>query len=90
MVEWEFFGGRLLNSGWSFVSMNYSGARCAPTSGLPVPDRGFEVLKMPQVGSRDIKYKVRLWTAPGTTCEFIIYSITIRGPSNAAVGDAFK
>jgi len=88
-VEYEFFGGRLLNPGWSFVSLNYSNAGCREDKGA-----GSAILIMPQAGSRDIKFKVRLWTegawVPLPTCEFRIDSLVIRGPANTPVSEAFK
>lgn len=92
-VEYEFFGGRPLNEGWSFVSLSYSDAACRDHA-------GHAVLIMPQPGSRNILFKVRLWTEGvlgggigafrGYVCEFHIDSIVIRGPADKPVSDAFK
>ena len=91
-VEYEFFGGRQLNEGWSFVSLSYSDAACRDHA-------GHAVLIMPQPGSRNILFKVRLWTegiigggiaATLSVCEFRINSIVIRGPGDKPVSEAFK
>jgi hypothetical protein len=90
-VEYEFFGGRQLNPGWTFVSLSYSDAACKN-------DAGSAVLIMPQPGSRNILFKVRLWTEPFTlkipsglpVCEFRINSLVIRGPADQPVSEAFK
>jgi hypothetical protein len=86
-VEYEFFGGRQLNPGWSFVSISYSDAACKDSAGSAV-------LIMPQAGSRTILFKVRLWTeALGNlpaSCEFRINSLVIRGPADRPVSEAFK
>jgi hypothetical protein len=91
-VEYEFFGGRQLNEGWSFVSISYSDAGCKE------PDcpacKGSAVLAMPQVGSQNILFKIRLW-ASGTaivpyTCEFRINSLVIRGPADRPISEAFR
>lgn len=90
-VEYEFFGGRTLNPGWSFVSISYSEAGCkepdCPTC------KGSSVLVMPQVGSQNILFKVRLWTTGASipyTCEFRINSLVIRGPADRPVSEAFR
>jgi hypothetical protein len=86
-VEYEFFGGRQLNPGWSFVSISYSDAACKDSAGSAV-------LVTPQAGSQTILFKVRLWTeALGNlphSCEFRINSIVIRGPADRPVSEAFK
>jgi len=85
-LEYEFFTGRQLNPGWSFVSLAYSDATCKDGSGSAV-------LIMPQTGGRDIKFKVRVW-AEGPPiqgyCDFIIKSLVIRGPADRPVSEAFK
>ena len=86
-AEYEFFGGRQLNPGWSFVSISYSDAACKDSAGSAV-------LIMPQAGSRTILFKIRLWTeALGNlphSCEFRINSLVIRGPADRPVSEAFK
>jgi len=89
-VEYEFFGGRQLNPGWSFVSIDLS-----PFSCIPQTAKGeMKVLVMPQVGSRDILFKVRLWIEGGgistNECWFWIKSLVIRGPVGRPVSEAFK
>lgn len=88
-VEYEFFGGRPLNSGWSFVSLNYSTAGCKADDGA-----GSAILVMPQAGSRDILFKVRLWVEGVSvmpyTCELRINSLVIRGPAGRPVSEAFR
>ncbi len=83
-AEYEFFGGRLLNEGWSFVSLSYTGAECLG-GGV-----GAVILKMPQAGSRDIMFKIRLWADMYNSCTFRINSVTIRGPSDKSVTEAFR
>lgn len=88
-VEYEFFGGRSLNPGWSFVSLSYSDAACKNYAGSAV-------LIMPQPGSQNILFKVRLWTESFAeafslpVCEFRINTIVIRGPADRPVSEAFK
>jgi len=83
-AEYEFFGGRLLNEGKTFVSLSYTGAECL---GAGV---GSAIMKMPQAGSRDIMFKIRLWADINTSCTFRINSVTIRGPSDKSVTEAFR
>jgi hypothetical protein len=85
-LEYEFFTGRQLNPGWSFVSLAYSDASCKNGAGSAI-------LIMPLVGSRDIKFKVRVWAdGPPTQgfCDFVIKSLVIRGPADQPVSNAFK
>jgi hypothetical protein len=88
-VEYEFFGGRQLNPGWSFVSLSYSTAGCKAEDGA-----GSKILVMPQVGSRDILFKIRLWVEGVSimpyTCEFRINNLVIRGPAGRPVSEAFR
>ncbi len=88
-LEYEFFTGRLLNPGWSFVSLSYSDANCPPGN----PKGGSAILIMPQPGSRDIKFKIRVWAdgAPNAgSCLFLIKSLVIRGPADRPVSEAFR
>ncbi len=89
-VEYEFFGGRPLNPGWSFVSLSYSDAACKDYAGSGV-------LVMPQPGSQNILFKVRLWTEAilpsyrlPVVCEFRINTLVIRGPADRPVSEAFR
>jgi len=94
-VEYEFFGGRQLNPGWSFVTLSYSDVACKDRAGSAV-------LVMPQPGSQNILFKVRLWTDGFTltdplavargipVCEFRINSLVIRGPAGRNVSEAFQ
>jgi hypothetical protein len=85
-LEYEFFIGRQLNPGWSFVSLAYSDALCKDHAGSAV-------LIMPQPGSRDIKFKVRVWVdGPPNRgrCYFVIESLVVRGPADRPVSEAFK
>ena len=85
-LEYEFFVGRQLNPGWSFVSLAYSDALCKDHAGSAV-------LIMPQPGSRDIKFKVRVWTEGLPfigSCTFRIKNLIIRGPADRPVSEAFK
>jgi hypothetical protein len=48
---------------------------------------------MPQVGSQNILFKIRLWTVGGIRlghCEFRINNLVIRGPADRPVSEAFK
>jgi hypothetical protein len=85
-AEYEFFGGHQLNEGWSFVSIRYS-------DGGSRDGAGSAILIMPQLGSRSILLKVRLWTDGGTTSHtrtFYVTSLVIRGPVGRPVSEAFK
>jgi hypothetical protein len=87
-VEYEFFGGGQLNPGWSFVSINYSSADCQADRG-----GGSAILTMPQAGSQNILFKIRLWTVGRLwigRCEFRINSLVIRGPADRPVSEAFR
>lgn len=87
-LQYDFFTGRLLNPGWSFVSLDYSNADCAQSG-----RSGSTIVRMPQPGSRDIKFTVRVWVVgapmPGS-CDFVIKSLVIRGPADRPVSEAFK
>ena len=85
-LEYEFFVGRELNPGWSFVSLAYDGTLCSNQA-------GYAILIMPQPGSRDIRFKVRLWADRMVTagaCTFVIKSLVVRGPADRPVSEAFK
>jgi hypothetical protein len=85
-LEYEFFVGRQLNPGWSFVSLTYDNTLCSNQAGSAV-------LIMPQPGSRDIKFKVRLWADRMITagnCTFVIKNLVVRGPADRPVTEAFR
>lgn len=76
----EFFAGRLLNPGWSLVSIKYRG-----TSGT------YNIRRMPSAGGRDIRFVVSVFTEPNSpTSEFYIDGILVKGPCNKNVEEAFN
>ncbi|MBN1223125.1 MAG: hypothetical protein JXB23_07730, partial [Candidatus Aminicenantes bacterium] len=86
--EWEIFTGKQLKEGWSFVGYDYHGE----TGGL----WGYSILKMPAIGSRDITLKIRVWTDPTPPIAeppkwiFILRRLSIKGPCDEDVSEAFK
>jgi hypothetical protein len=81
--EFEFFAGRQLNEGWSFVRLEYEGQEdnC----------RGYRITRMPQLGSRDISFRVRVWVDAGCgSCIFKIKKIIVKGPANKPASAAFE
>jgi hypothetical protein len=81
--EFEFFAGRLLNEGWSFVRLEYEGQEGE--------GKGYRITRMPQPGSRDITFRVRVWVDEGHgTCIFRIKKIIVKGPADMPVSAAFK
>jgi hypothetical protein len=46
---------------------------------------------MPQPGSRDITFRVRVWVDEGHgTCKFRIKKIIVKGPADRPVSEAFR
>jgi hypothetical protein len=81
-TEFEFFAGRQLNEGWSFVRLEYEGQEGE--------GKGYRITRMPQPGSRDITFRVRVWVDAGYgTCTFKIKRIIVKGPANIGVNGAF-
>jgi hypothetical protein len=76
----EFFGSRELNEGWSFVALKYRG-----TEGT------YNIRRMPQVGSRDIRFEVSVWSnVGGASVDFYIDGIVVKGPCHKDVNEAFN
>jgi len=81
--EFEFFAGRQLNEGWSFVRLEYEGQE--------EKGKGYRITRMPQPGSRDITFRVRVWVDEGYgTCKFRIKKIIVKGPADRPVSEAFR
>jgi len=76
----EFFAGRQLNEGWSFVKINYRG-----TEGT------YNIRRMPQVGGRDIRFEVSVFSrAGGPNVHFYVDGVVVRGPCHKNVDEAFN
>ena len=87
--EFELFGGRQLRAGWEFVSYELV---------LPIGigagrENGYAILKQPAPGDRDITLRIRLWHdilryVDGIS--FTVRSITLKGPCDLPVSEAFQ
>jgi len=81
--EFEFFAGRQLNEGWEFVRLEYEGQEGE--------GKGYRITRMPQPGSRDITFRVRVWVDAGYgSCTFKIRKIVVKGPAGRPVQEAFQ
>jgi hypothetical protein len=81
--EFEFFAGRQLNEGWSLVRLEYEGQEGQ--------GKGYRITRMPQPGSRDISFRVRVWVDAGYgSCTFKIKKIVVKGPLGRPVEEAFR
>jgi hypothetical protein len=81
--DYSLFSGRLLNQGWNFKSFRAI-AHCES------PDRGYSITESPNPGSRQIRFKVHLWTHSGKKCSWTLQDITLEGPGDAYWYEAFK
>jgi hypothetical protein len=82
-TEFEFFAGRQLKEGWSFVRLEYEGEEGE--------GYGYRITRMPQPGSRDITFRVRVWADSNiSSCTFRIKRIIVKGPANVNAGAAFQ
>jgi len=87
--EFELFGGRQLKEGWEFVSYEL-----VPPQGIGAgKENGYAILQQPSPGARDITLKVRLWHdilryLDGIS--FTVRSITLKGPCDIPVSEAFQ
>ena len=87
--EFELFGGRQLKEGWEFVSYELT-----PPLGIGAgKENGYAILRQPSPGDRDITLKIRLWHdilryADGIS--FTVRSVTLRGPCDLPVSEAFQ
>ena len=82
-TEFEFFAGRQLKEGWSFVRLEYEGEEG--------DGYGYRITRMPQPGSRDITFRVRVWADSNiSSCIFRIKRIIVKGPANVSAGAAFQ
>jgi hypothetical protein len=51
----------------------------------------YNIRRMPQVGSRDIRFEVSVWSSVGgASAEFFIDGIVVKGPCHKDVNEAFK
>jgi len=82
-TEFEFFAGRQLNEGWSFVRLEYEGEEGE--------GYGYRITRMPQPGGRDITFRVRVWVdSDVSSCTFKINKIVVKGPAGRPVEEAFQ
>jgi hypothetical protein len=82
-AEFLIFGGRQLNEGWTFVSYDLG----LPTAG----GTGYRWIRYPSAGSRDIALQFRIWhEIYAFDVALMVKSITLRGPCNGNVADAFR
>ena len=76
----EFFSGRQLNEGWSFVRVKYRG-----TEGT------YNIRRMPRVGDRDIRFEVSVYSsAGGPDVHFYVDGVVVKGPCHKNVDEAFN
>ena len=80
--DFTLFGNKIINQGWKFKSFSPS-ARCDS------PGRSYS-LEDPNAGSREIRFKVHLWTNPGKSCWWSLNTIKLEGPGDANWQEAFK
>ena len=87
--EFELFGGRQLKEGWEFVSYELT----LPLGIGAGKENGFAILRQPGPGDRDISLRIRLWHdilryLDGIS--FTVRSITLKGPCDLPVSEAFQ
>jgi len=93
--DFVLFGGRQLNEGWKFIDYGSYSESCYDDSGTG--KEGYTINQRPQAGSRNIEFRVHVWTGLGTLnspiniCEWYLESLTLEGPATSASWeDAFK
>jgi hypothetical protein len=82
--DFTLFGGRQLNPGWVFKSYEGNSARCSRDGA------GYRVDQRPQAGSRNITFKIHIWVDPLKQCWYVLKTLTLEGPGDAIIDDAFR
>jgi len=96
-AEFLIFAGRFLKDGWTFVSSEWTYwysdfvVNEASTSASS-PEKGCSLLMAPSAGQQGIGYSIRLWVNIGQRGggEFRLNSLTLRGPCDQPVSEAFR
>jgi hypothetical protein len=81
--DYTLFGNRLINQGWKFKS--FQARDICSGSG-----KGYSFRERPSLDSRQIRFKVHLWTNPGNKCSWTLQKIRLEGPGDAHWHEAFN
>ncbi len=81
--DYTLFGNRTLNEGWKFKNYE-SNAIARPGEG------GYSVNQRPALDSRNIQFKVHLWSNPLKKVRWWLRTLTLEGPGDASPHEAFK
>jgi hypothetical protein len=96
VAEFMIFAGRFLKEGWTFVSSewrfmykDWATEAFIETSGK---EYGYEIMMAPTPGQRGIAHNLKLWIAGGQRgfAKLHLFSLTLRGPCDQDVSEAFK
>jgi hypothetical protein len=95
-AEFLIFAGRFLKEGWSFVSSEwrymYRDWVTEAYIEAPLIGNGYTLLLAPSAGERGITHSIRLWIDGGQRGygKFSLFSLTLRGPCDQPVSEAFR
>jgi hypothetical protein len=96
-AEFQIFAGRFLKAGWTFVSSEwdywYSDMVIMENStAASSPEKGFSLDMAPSAGQQGIAYYIKLWVNIGQrgSGTFNLRSLTLRGPCDQPVSEAFR
>jgi hypothetical protein len=95
-AEYQIFAGRFLKEGWTFVSSEWEYAYHDFVTGESVsssnPEKGCSLLMAPSAGQRGIAHSIRLWINMGQRgwSQYTLKSLTLRGPCDQPVSEAFR
>ena len=80
--DYTLFSGKSIKTGWVFKRFMAS-AMCSS------PNRGYSIIP-PNEGSRQIRFKVHLWTNSNNACTWYLNKIILEGPGDAHWKEAFN
>lgn len=95
-AEYLIFAGRFLKEGWTFVSSEWEYAYHDFVTGESVsgssPEKGCSLLMAPSAGQPGIAHNIRLWINMGQRgwSDYTLKSLTLRGPCDQPVSEAFR
>ncbi len=95
-AEYLIFAGRFLKEGWTFVSSEWEYAYHDFVTGESIssssPEKGCSLLMAPSAGQGGIAHNIRLWINMGQRgwSDYTLKSLTLRGPCDQPISEAFR
>lgn len=95
-AEFQLFAGRFLKPGWTFVSSEwsfwYSDIFMENSTASSSPERGYSIDQAPSEGQQGIAHYIKLWINIGQrgAGDWTLTSLTLRGPCDQPVSEAFR